>query len=110
MPSTPEQFTPQRLHLDRARQLEITWADGQQSIYSLSYLRSNCPCASCRKFRDEQQTRKSLLTILPGNYTGALHAVKAEMVGNYAIRIDWSDDHGSGIYSFEYLHGIRPPN
>jgi len=30
------------------------------------------------------------------------------MVGNYAIRIDWSDDHGSGIYSFQYLREICP--
>jgi len=35
--------------------------------------------------------------------------LKAELVGNYALRIDWSDDHGSGIYSFEYLREISPP-
>ena len=32
----------------------------------------------------------------------------AEMVGNYAIRIDWSDGHASGIYSFQYLRDISP--
>jgi DUF971 family protein len=29
-------------------------------------------------------------------------------VGNYALRIDWSDSHGSGIYSFQYLREICP--
>ena len=40
-------------------------------------------------------TKKPLLTILPGNYAKPLAALSAEMVGNYALRIDWSDDHGS---------------
>jgi hypothetical protein len=52
--------------------------------------------------------KKPLLTILPGNYAHPLTVVKAELVGNYALRIDWSDDHGSGIYSFEYLREIAP--
>jgi DUF971 family protein len=30
------------------------------------------------------------------------------LVGNYALRIDWSDTHGSGIYSFQYLREICP--
>jgi DUF971 family protein len=48
------------------------------------------------------------LTLLPGNYSGVLSATKAEMVGNYALRIEWSDGHASGIYSFEHLWSIRP--
>jgi DUF971 family protein len=53
--------------------------------------------------------KKPLLTILPGNYARPLSAVAAELVGNYALRIDWSDEHGSGIYSFQYLREICPP-
>lgn len=99
---------PAKLHLDRQRQLEVTWPDGQHSVYSLTYLRTHCPCASCRKFREEQTERKSRLTLLPGNYAGTLTATKAEMVGSYALRIEWSDGHASGIYSFEHLWDIRP--
>ena len=55
---------------------------------------------------EEQEKKRSLLTVLPGNYTGKMHALHAEMVGNYAIRIDWSDNHGTGIYSFQYLRRI----
>jgi DUF971 family protein len=32
--------------------------------------------------------------------------LNVEPVGGYAVRIDWSDGHGSGIYSFDYLRSI----
>ncbi|MFN4243681.1 MAG: DUF971 domain-containing protein [Tepidisphaerales bacterium] len=98
-----------KLHLDREKHLEVAWADGTTSVFPLGLLRSQCPCASCKKFREEQASRKTLLTLLPGNYSGPVRATSAAMVGNYALRIDWSDGHGSGIYSFDYLWGIRPP-
>jgi DUF971 family protein len=100
---------PRRLHLDREKQLEIDWGDGQKSVFSLAYLRRNCPCASCKILREEQAKPSLKLTILSSSSAGSgpLRALKAELVGNYAIRIDWSDDHGTGIYSFEYLHAIR---
>jgi DUF971 family protein len=56
--------------------------------------------------RAEEKNGKSLLRVLPGNHSKPLAAVKAELVGNYALRIDWSDEHGTGIYSFEYLREI----
>jgi DUF971 family protein len=94
--------TPSRLHLKKDEKLEIDWKDGEKAVYSLTTLRAMCPCAQCRTQREQ----KSRLTLLPGNYSGQLTAISAEMVGNYAIRIDWSDDHGSGIYSFDYLREI----
>jgi DUF971 family protein len=99
------QTTPVRMHLQKDEKLEIDWKDGRKCVYSLSLLRSMCPCAQCKTTR----AQKSMLTILPGNYSGTLTAVSAELVGNYALRIDWSDDHGSGIYSFEYLREIAGP-
>jgi DUF971 family protein len=108
---TPD-ITPIRLNLVKDRQLEIDWQDGKRSVYAIAYLRSLCPCAQCKIVREgEKDTagkKKSLLTILPGNYSRPLTAVGAELVGNYALRIDWSDDHGSGIYSFRYLRDISP--
>jgi len=32
----------------------------------------------------------------------------AELVGNYAMKIEWSDGHDSGIYSFQYLRELDP--
>ena len=113
-----DQTTPTRLHLKKDERLEIDWADGHRCVYSVTYLRTMCPCAQCRTVREGQdphridpgpKPKKPLLTILPGNYAKPLSAVSAEMVGNYALRIDWSDEHGSGIYSFQYLREICPP-
>jgi DUF971 family protein len=66
-----------------------------------------CPCAQCRIVRaGEGEKKKSSLHILPGNFSEPLSVVHAELVGNYALRIDWSDQHSSGIYSFEYLREL----
>jgi DUF971 family protein len=102
------QPTPVRLDLKRDKQLEIDWDDGTKSVYSLSLLRSMCPCATCREHREKEQQRKTLLTILPGNYAGVIHVVDAKLVGNYALQIEWSDQHTTGIYSWEYLREIAP--
>ena len=100
--------TPIRLNLKRDEKLEIQWQDGHTCVYTLTYLRAMCPCAGCKIVRAERETHKPLLNILPGNYAEPLHALAAELVGQYAMRIDWSDQHSSGIYSFEYLREICP--
>lgn len=113
---TPE-TTPIRLNLIKDRQLEIDWQDGKRCVYPIAYLRSMCPCAQCKVVRAGEPApadtapapKKARLMILPGNYALPLSAVSAELVGNYALRIEWSDQHGSGIYSFTYLREICPP-
>jgi DUF971 family protein len=110
--------TPAKLNLKKDEKLEIEWRDGHRSTYSISLLRSMCPCAVCKGVRGGYEghapaiqtsaPKKTSLTILPGNYAQPLAALSAELVGNYALRIDWSDGHGSGIYSFEFLREISP--
>jgi DUF971 family protein len=107
MGTTP-QTTPIRMNLQRDLKLEIDWEDGHRCVYPIEYLRAMCPCAMCKTVRQERESKKPLLNILPGNYAGQLRATSAEMVGGYAMRIDWSDGHGSGIYSFDYLRQICP--
>ena len=100
--------TPVRIDLKKDEKLEIEWQDGLRSTCSVLHLRSMCPCAICKEVRNERTIgeKKSRLTILPGNYSKPIQVVSAELVGNYALRIEWSDQHGSGIYSFEYLRQI----
>jgi DUF971 family protein len=118
--------TPIRLNLKKDQGLDIDWQDGQHSTYSLSYLRTMCPCAQCKLVREKKDPHQLMsapaepvtlnklggrslsLSILPGNFAEPLRALSAELVGNYALRIDWSDQHGSGIYSFDYLREISP--
>jgi len=103
------QTTPVRLNLKKDEKLEIEWQDGRVCVYTISMLRSMCPCAMCRTIRQESEGKKKpLLQILPGNYSAPMTALSAELVGNYALKIEWSDQHGSGIYSFQYLREICP--
>ena len=37
-----------------------------------------------------------------------LMATDAELVGNYAVRIRFSDGHDTGLYSWPYLRQIDP--
>jgi DUF971 family protein len=101
--------TARKLNLKKDEKLEVDFADGHRCTYTISYLRSMCPCAMCKTVREEQSKRKKTsLTILPGNYSGDLKATSAEMVGNYALKIAFSDGHDTGIYSFTYLREICP--
>ena len=99
--------TPTRLDLKKDRGLTVEWADGRTSYFSIAYLRRMSPSADMKQLRDEMA--KNPLTVLPsGRGTGPLTAVSAELVGNYAIRIHFSDGHSTGIYSWEYLRRIDP--
>ena len=99
-------MTPLKLDLKRDEKLQITWSDGVVSIYTLAVLRKNCPCAECRTKREEQPKKKVLLPILTGDHSRPVTSASAEMVGNYAIQLAWTDGHSAGIYSFAYLREL----
>ena len=100
-------FVPETIDVKKSQGLHITFADASVCDYSLEQLRSMCPCATCREQRAEKKISKPLLKVLPGNYAGDVVIDSVELVGNYAIRITWTDGHDSGIYSFKYLHELR---
>ena len=100
--------TPIRLDLKKDEKLEIEWQDGLRSTFPISMLRAACPCAACKSLRHRPPEGNPRLQVLPGNQTKPLQVVDAELVGGYALRLEWSDDHGSGIYSFQYLREISP--
>jgi ATP-binding protein involved in chromosome partitioning len=84
-----------------ADDLTIEWKDGTISHYPFTALRDVCPCAACV---DELTGRK---TLDPKTIPADIHIRKCEYVGNYAIRIDWSDRHNTGIYSFRFLRDLH---
>lgn len=59
----------------------------------------------------KERLAKNPLTVLPTNLakqTGPLTATDAEFVGNYAVKIRFSDGHDTGLYSWKYLREIDP--
>ena len=99
-----ESIVPTNVHLRKTEALEITWSDGKRSVYPLKFLRRNCPCAGCQGERD--LLGRQLLPVLKTVHEGPIVAEGGELVGNYALRIQWSDGHSSGIYSFRYLRAL----
>lgn len=80
--------------------LTIEWSDGVVAHYPFFYLRDVCPCAGCV---DEISGEKVLD---PKAIPKDIHVRNAEYVGNYALRLDWSDGHNTGIYTFRFLRQL----
>jgi len=101
---------PVKLDLKKDRGLTVLWPDGSTSYYSIALLRRLSPSAEARKLRDE--LTRNPLTVLPTSRAAAAGAPlvvdAAELVGNYAIRLRFSDGHDTGIYSWAYLREIDP--
>jgi len=92
---------PQAIHrADDA--VTITWAEGHVARYPARDLRLACPCAECV----EEMTGRPLLD--PAAVPDDVVPLRISLVGAYAIRIDWSDGHSTGIYTYEYLAEICP--
>ena len=80
----------------------IQWEDGHRSLFSWHFLRLNCPCAGCiNEYSGERMIR-------PESISEDIAARRWTLVGNYAVRLEWSDGHQTGIYSFDYLRKLCP--
>ena len=96
--------------------VDIAWADGHTSHYDFAYLREQCPCAMCDDERRKKEDRAAHAGSGPGIGAAAVlpmfkprpTARAAKAVGNYALQIDFSDGHTTGIYSYDYLRTICP--
>ncbi len=100
---------PRHLDLQKDRGLSIEWPDGTRSFFPIVYLRRMSPSADSRALRKEMESNP--LAVLPAarpGSAGPLVATGAELVGNYAIKILFSDGHHTGIYSWKYLRSIDP--
>lgn len=101
-------ITPEHLDLKKDHGLSVRWSDGVESFYPIAYLRKMSPSAEMRELR--KQMNSNPLTILPDGMSGSANivATDAEMVGNYALKITFSDGHSTGLYSWSYLREIDP--
>lgn len=88
--------------IGRANQhdVKIRWHDGHESVYPARELRMSCPCAACV---DEMTGQ---VRVIATSIAQNVHPVKIDLIGRYAISIQWSDGHNTGIYTFEYLRNL----
>jgi DUF971 family protein len=86
-----------KLH-QKSRKLEIAFSDGSRFELSYELLRVYSPSAEVRGHGPGQEVLQA------GKRT--VEIVSVEPSGNYAIQPMFSDGHGTGIYSWEYLYWL----
>ena len=96
---------PEHIAISKSKGIKIDWKDGHHSDYGLTYLRDHCPCASCTGAHGTPPRQPEASNPFQ-MYKPTLKMLGVEPVGNYAIRINWSDGHNSGIYSYEHFRRI----
>ena len=99
---------PEHISISKSKGIKIDWKDGHASDYQLSYLRHFCPCATCTGSHGTVPEAPPIEPSPFQMYKAALKINSVEPVGNYAVRILWSDGHGTGIYSYEHFRKICP--
>jgi len=104
-----------QVHVTSGAGVDIVWSDGHSSHYAFDYLRDKCPCATCNDERRKKEEAEERMGPAGGALPSALPIFKpkararsAKPVGNYALQIDFTDGHSTGIYSFEHLREICP--
>ena len=101
---------PTSITLDKSQgHLEIVWDDRLVSRYPLSHLREACPCCEYRVGDQNmglEHAPDDILTLTPRR---SYVIADLRPVGNYAIQPTWDDSHATGIYTWEYLRLISPP-
>jgi ATP-binding protein involved in chromosome partitioning len=92
--------TPTKIEQRGPRTLGIDWADGAASALDVRELRLACGCAQCvDEWTGAERLDESAVPL-------DVHPLKISGVGRYAIQIEWSDGHASGIYPFRRLRQL----
>ena len=100
-PSAPA--APSAIHMDvtgDGKVLRLHWEDGKRTAASARDLRLLCPCAACV---DEWTSKR---TLDPAAVPEDLRLQEIAPVGNYALRLLFSDGHSTGIFPWDTLRKI----
>ncbi|MFZ0214195.1 MAG: DUF971 domain-containing protein [Candidatus Acidiferrales bacterium] len=100
-----------KVHVSTGAGIYITWSDAHSSHYDFAYLREHCPCATCKEGHDKHSHVDTKTA--PGSsalpmFKPKVTARSAAAVGNYAVQIEFTDGHATGIFSFDHLREICP--
>src|SRR5829696_748783 len=83
--------------------LLIEWDQrGHVGFFPARALRLACPCAACV----EEMSGRPLLDA--ATVPLDIQPASLQLVGAYGLRVNWSDGHATGIYTFEHLRRDCP--
>lgn len=82
------------------QRIHFAWSDGRNTSISHFDLRLACKCAECVDENSGTQVLQKK------DVDPHIVAEQIRPIGLYAIGIDWSDGHSSGIYSYQMLQQI----
>jgi DUF971 family protein len=91
---------PEAIDVTPRGEIRIAWPGAPEVTIPALRLRDACPCAECI----EEGTGRKVLD--PATIPADIRPLAVEPVGNYAIRIQWSDGHGHGIYTWQTLREL----
>jgi len=100
-PSAP--VAPSAIHMDvtsDGKVLRLHWEDGKRTAATARALRLLCPCAACV---DEWTSAR---TLDPASVSEDITLQEIAPVGNYALRLLFSDGHSTGIFPWDQLRDI----
>jgi DUF971 family protein len=83
--------------------LKVMWTDREDAL-PFRFLRGECGCAQCVN----EWTGERMLD--PTSIPQDISIERMELVGNYAVRIYWTDGHFTGLYTWDRLRQMRPPS
>jgi DUF971 family protein len=96
---TPNSPRPTDIKLHQSsRLLEISFDNGRVAKLSCEFLRVYSPSAEVRGHGAGQE----VLQVEKEN----VNITGIEPIGNYAVKLIFSDGHDTGLYSWDYLHEI----
>jgi len=91
---------PEAIDVTGADEVRIRWPGGAEATLPALALRDACPCAGCV----EEGTGRKILD--PASLPPDVRPLAIEPVGNYAVKVRWSDGHDTGIYTWTHLRRL----
>jgi DUF971 family protein len=102
IPKTMNNPQPEEIEKNLDGSIRVRWTDGHEGVYPPKFLRLQCHCAACI----EEWTGRKMLK--PESIPDDIRPERLSPVGQYALHIEWSDGHATGIYTFDLLRSICP--